>query len=164
MEKALDGEITSEELNHTINLTTLVKGLYNEVPKFYFIKYDEIYRPYKQYINDTVQVTDHAFNLGLKLCFDKESTNNATVEAITYYNIVVEKDNLQEDLEARFINKRNTGQKYRNNLVDFEPTTIIDATGNTILIESFDKARDTWMITHLLKQKSKLVNQPKKFG
>ena len=48
-------------------------------------------------------------------------------------------------------------------IVDFEPIVIKDVKGNVINIESSSRARDTWMIAYLLKQRPELVEQPKKF-
>jgi hypothetical protein len=158
-EKASDGIITDEELKHSSNFASLVNRLYEEISNFYFIKNGQ-----KVYIDDKINVTDYASSLGLKLGFDKNLANNATARAIACYVIAIKKDNLPEDFDAvSLLTKGAQVEKYGNNLVDFEPIVIKDVKGNTIVIESYDKARDTWMIAYLLKQRPELVDQPKKF-
>jgi hypothetical protein len=158
-EKASDGVITDEELKYSSNFASLVNGIYDEISKFYFIKNGR-----KVYIDDKNNVTDYASSLGLKLGFDKNLANNATARAIAYYGIAVKKDNLPEDFNAiSMLTKGTQVEKYGNNLVDFEPIVIKDVKGNVIVIESYDRARDTWMIAYLLKQRPELVEQPKKF-
>jgi hypothetical protein len=158
-EKASDGRITDEELKYSNNFASLVKGLYDEISKFYFIKNGQ-----KVYIDDKINVTDYASDLGLRLGFDKNLASNATTKAIAYYGIAVRKDNLPEDFDAvSLLTKGTQIEKYGNNLVNFDPIVVKDAKGNVIVIESYDKGRDTWMIAHLLKQRPELVEQPKKF-
>jgi len=151
--EASDGVITNDELNYSNNFAQLINRLYNEVSNF-------INDQQKVYIN----ITDYVANLGLKLNFDKEIPSNTTIKTIAYYGIAIKKDNLPEDLQALDLLIRGTQtEKYGNNLVDFEPIVIKDAKGNVINIESSNRARDTWMIAYLLKQRPELVEQPKKF-
>jgi hypothetical protein len=130
-----------------------------EVSSFYFIKGER-----RVYIEDKIGVTDYALNLALRLSTSEKPVSNVTLKAIAYYGVAVKVDNLPEDLEALSLLVRGVQiEKYGSNLVDFDSVVIVDAEGNTILIESYDKARDTWMIAELLKQRPELVEQPKKF-
>ncbi len=159
-EKAIDGKITNDELVYSNNFAKLVKGLYDEISNFYFTN---MYG-HKIYINYKTDVIDYASSLGLRLNFDREIASNSTVRAIAYYGIAVKKGDLPEDIEAVYLLTRGTQiEKYGNNLVDFEPIVIRDAYDKIIVIESYDRARDTWMIAYLIKQRPDIIEQPKKF-
>jgi hypothetical protein len=156
---ASDGIITSDELKYSRDLARLAISIYDEVSSFYFIKGER-----RVYIEDKIGVTDYALNLVLRLSISEKPVSNVTLKAIAYYGVAVKVDNLPEDLEALSLLVRGVQiEKYGSNLVDFDSVVIVDVKGNTILIESYDKARDTWMIAYLLKQRPELVDQPKKF-
>jgi hypothetical protein len=159
-EASSDGGISGDELKYLGSLVSWAKGLYGEVSSFYFTseKWQRVY------IDDKTGVTNYALNLVLKLGLNEKAPSNTTVKAVAYYGVAVKADNLPEDLEALSLLVRGARTvKYGSYLVDFDPLVIVDAKGNTIVIESRDRARDTWMIAYLLKQRPELVEQPKKF-
>jgi len=105
------------------------------------------------------------FEKGYELINDLELSErklrNESLEALKNYsislfdlNLPYEKEGLLMLIEASEINPA---------IVDFEPIVIKDVKGNVINIESSSRARDTWMIAYLLKQRPELVEQPKKF-
>jgi len=165
--QATDGTITEEELRCSHNFSHLVKGLYDEISNFYFVVRDEYGKEQRVFIDsaeERIEITDYASRRGLELGFDGSLASNATVKGIAYYAIGARKDNLPEDMEAlRLLTTATQVEKYGNNLMDFDPIVIEDAAGNTIVIESYDRARDTWMIAQLLKHRPELVEQPKKY-
>ncbi len=165
--KAEDGEISEEELRHSKNFSHFVKKMYNEVSDYYFIIRPYDYAPLqlsKVYLEDKIDSAEYISKMGLKLGVDKNLASNEVIKTISYYGIAVKKDNLQEDLQAlNLLIKGVNVEKYGSKLVDFEPIVIKDAAEQTITIESFDRARDTWMIANLLKHRPELIEQPKKF-
>jgi hypothetical protein len=103
------------------------------------------------------------FEKGYELINDLELSEkklrNESLEALKNYSIALfdlklpyEKEGLSMLIEASEINPA---------IVDFEPIVIKDVKGNVINIESSSRARDTWMIAYLLKQRPELVKQPK---
>jgi hypothetical protein len=172
-EEVSDGIITNDELKHSTNFSHLVKGLYDVVISEADLNKND---PNLQ-ISDPIKTIDYSSNLGLKLGFDKEFARDATIKAIGYYGIAVNDRKLPEHFEAiNLLTKGTQIEKYGDNLVDFEPIVFKNVhywnLGESsekqmkvgdVVIGSYDKARDTWMIAELLKRRPELVDQPKKF-
>jgi hypothetical protein len=110
-------------------------------------------------------LNEKIFEKGYELINDLELSErklrDESLEALKNYSISLvnlglpyEREGLSMLIEASEINPA---------IVDFEPIVIKDVKGNVINIESSNRARDTWMISYLLKQRPELVEQPKKF-
>jgi len=171
-DKVSDARINDEELRYLKNFASLVKGLYDVVISEADLNKND---PNLQ-ISDPIKTIDYSSNLGLRLGFDKEFARNATIKAIGYYGIAVNDRKLPEHYEAiNLLTKGTQIEKYGDNLVDFEPIVFKNVyyrdigdwytpfKHGDVVIGSYDKARDTWMIAELLKRRPELVDQPKKF-
>jgi hypothetical protein len=172
-DKISDGIITNDELKRSTNFSHLVKGLYDVVISEADLNKND---PNLQ-ISDPIKTIDYSSNLGLKLGFDKKFARDATIKAIGYYGIAVNDRKLPEHFEAiTLLTKGTQIEKYGDNLVDFEPIVFknvhywnlgedpdYEIKVGDVVIGSYDKARDTWMIAELLKRRPELVDQPKKF-
>jgi hypothetical protein len=171
-DKVSDARINDEELRYLKNFASLVKGLYDVVISEADLNKND---PNLQ-ISDPIKTIDYSSNLGLKLGFDKNFARDATIKAIGYYGIAVNDRKLPEHYEAiNLLTKGTQIEKYGDNLVDFEPMVFKNVyyreigdwytslKHGDVVIGSYDKARDTWMIAELLKRRPELVDQPKKF-
>jgi hypothetical protein len=172
-DKVSDARISDDELRYLKNLASLVKGLYDVVISEADLNKND---PNLQ-ISDPIKTIDYSSNLGLKLGFDKNFARDATIKAIGYYGIAVNDRKLPENYEAiNLLTKGTQIEKYGDNLVDFEPIVFknvyywnvgedpdYEIKVGDVIIGSYDKARDTWMIAELLKRRPELVDQPKKF-
>jgi hypothetical protein len=172
-DKISDGVITNDELKHSTNFSHLVKGLYDIIISEADLNKNDT----NLQISDPIKTIDYSSNLGLKLGFDKEFARDATIKAIGYYGIAVNDRKLPEHFEAiTLLTKGTQIEKYGDNLVDFEPIVfksvhywnVGESSENQmkvgdVIIGSYDKARDTWMVAELLKRRPELVDQPKKF-
>jgi hypothetical protein len=172
-DKISDGVITNDELKRSTNFSHLVKGLYDIIISEADLNKNDT----NLQISDPIKTIDYSSNLGLKLGFDKNFARDATIKAIGYYGIAVNDRKLPEHFEAiTLLTKGTQIEKYGDNLVDFEPIVFKNVyywnVGESpkkqmkvgdVIIGSYDKARDTWMIAELLKRRPELVDQPKKF-
>jgi hypothetical protein len=171
-DKVSDARISDDELRYLKNLASLVKGLYDIIISEADLNKND---PNLQ-ISDPIKTIDYSSNLGLKLGFDKNFARDATIKAIGYYGIAVNDRKLPEHYEAiTLLTKGTQIEKYGDNLVDFEPIVFKNVyyrdigdwytplKHGDVVIGSYDKARDTWMIAELLKRRPELVDQPKKF-
>jgi hypothetical protein len=171
-DKVSDARINDKELRYLKNFASLVKGLYDVVISEADLNKND---PNLQ-ISDPIKTIDYSSNLGLKLGFDKNFARDATIKAIGYYGIAVNDRKLPEHYEAiNLLTKGTQIEKYGDNLVDFEPMVFKNVyyreigdwytplKHGDVVIGSYDKARDTWMIAELLKRRPELVDQPKKF-
>ena len=146
-EKASDGMITDEELKHSNNFASLVKGLYDEI---YNLKALYENNP-KLKIEDPIKTIDYSSGLGLRLGFDKELAKDATAKAIGYYGIAVIDRKLPEDFdEISLLINATQVDKYGDKLVDFSPIVFHSVYGNNFVLTP-DAGRETWMLARHLK-------------